>query len=386
MKKLLYIITLVFTFTIQAQTAMYNNGNIQIHNQGQIGFHTNFINNTPFDNNLGLAGFYGTNAITLAGAFTPQFHDIEIANEDGVLLSLNIDNTNNTNFIIGDFRTIKTQSSSYLNFISNANYVGSTNFSKVDGYAAITNQQNFIFPVGDNEELRPLILNSSNVNALAKCAYFRENPDTPNSFTEPFSTLSKPSTIKTISTTEFWRLEGNINSTISISWNQNSQIDVLTENIEDIIPVGWNKSTRQWVNLKATEIVGDLSQGFVTSDTFNPDNYEIITFGSIEDRETLTTDILTLENYLITPNGDGNNDTLVIPELELSPNNIISIYDRYGLKVYEDVNYSNNFSGYSNQDNILFGEEKGLPVGVYFYVITMQDLQMDFQGFMYLAR
>ncbi|WP_298481443.1 gliding motility-associated C-terminal domain-containing protein [uncultured Maribacter sp.] len=386
MKKLLYIFTFMLTLTIQAQTALYNNGNIQIHDQGQIGFHTNLINNTPFDNNLGLAGFYGDNAITIAGAFVPQFYDIEIANDAGVLLSLSIDNANNTNFISGDFRTIKTQSSTYLNFLNNANYVGSSNFSKVDGYAAITNQQNIIFPVGDNQELRPLVLNSSDINALAKCAYFRENPDTPISFSSSFNTFTKPAEIKSISTREFWKLEGNINSTISISWNEQSNIDLLTENINDIIPVGWNKSTRQWVNLEAVSVGGDITQGFVESGTFNPDNYEIITFGSIEDRETLTIDVLTLDNFLVTPNGDGNNDTLVIPELEESPNNTISIFDRYGLKVYETTNYTNNFNGYSNQDNILFDKEKGLPTGVYFYIIYMEDLKMEFQGFMYLTR
>ncbi|RKR06954.1 gliding motility-associated-like protein [Maribacter vaceletii] len=386
MKKLLYIFILIFTISIQAQTALFNNGSIQIHDQGQLGFHTNFINNAPFDGNLGLAGFYGTYTITIAGAFVPQFYDTEIANEDGVLLSLNIDNTNNTNFIVGDFRTIKTQSTSYLNFLTNAAYVGSSNFSKVDGYVAITNQQNFTFPVGDSEELRPLILNSSNVNSLAKCAYFRENPDNPSSLNTQFNTQQKPVNIKSISTREFWRLEGNINSTVSISWNQNSQLDLLTDDVNSIVLVGWNKTIRQWINLKATNTAGDLTQGFVTSDTFNPDNYEIITFASVTNPDDLASNILTLENYLITPNGDGNNDTLVIPELELSPNNTIRIYDRYGLKVYEDVNYTNNFNGFSNVNSTVFGKEKGLPIGVYFYIITMQDLQMDFQGFMYLAR
>ncbi|WP_291869469.1 gliding motility-associated C-terminal domain-containing protein [Maribacter sp.] len=386
MKKLLFSFVLLFAIALPAQTALWNYGNIQIHNQGQIGFHTNFINNAPFDNNLGLAGFYGDNTITVAGGFVPQFYDTEIANDAGVLLSLNIDNTNNANFISGDFRTIKTQSSTYLNFLSNANYVGSSNFSKVDGYTAITNQQNFIFPVGDSQELRPLILNSSDINALAKCAYFRENPDTPISFNTTFSTFTKPAEIKSISTREFWVLEGNINSTISISWNAQSNIDLLTEDINDIIPVGWNKSTRQWISLEATAVGGDLTQGFVESATFNPDNYEIITFGSKENKETLTVDVLTLDNFLITPNGDGNNDTLVIPELEQSPNNTIRIFDRYGLKVYETANYTNNFNGYSNQNNILFDKEKGLPIGVYFYIISMDDIKMDFQGFMYLAR
>lgn len=386
MKKILYIFTFLVAMVVQGQTALWNYGNMEIHDQGQLGFHTNFINNVPFTTTTGLVGFYGVNTITVAGSSVPLLYDIEIANDAGVLLSLGIDNTNNTNFIIGDFQTIKTQSTAYLNFLSNASYVGSSNFSKVDGYVAITNQQNFIFPVGYSDELRPLILNSSEVNALAKCAYFRENPDSPVSFSSVYSTSAKPPEIKAISTREFWKLESNIDATISISWTEQSNMDLLTEDVNDIIPVGWNKSIRQWISLEATSVVGDLTQGFVESASFNPDRYEIITLGTKENREALSIDVLTLDNFLITPNGDGNNDTLVIPELEQSPNNTIQIYDRYGLKVFEAVNYTNNFNGYSNQNNILLDKEKGLPVGVYFYIISMEDIQMDFQGFMYLAR
>ena len=377
MKKIFYLFTLV-TFTIQAQTAFYNNGSIQIHEEGKIGFHTNLLNLAPFNNNLGFAGFYGSNVLTVAGSSVPQFHDLEIANEAGIELSLSIDNTNETVFMFGDFRTIKTQSTSYINFINPATYMGSSNLSKINGYAAVTNQQNFLFPVGDIQELRPLLLNSSAVNPIAKCGYFRENPDNPISFNETFDTTSKPPTIKSISTDEFWRLESTINSTIRISWNEQSNINFLTEDINDIIPVGWNKLTRQWVNLEVTSVSGDLSQGFVESASFNPEQYEIITFGSLENRETLSSDILTLDNYSITPNGDGRNDTLVIPELEQSPNNNIQIYDRFGLKVFEAENYTNNFNGYSNQNNVFFEKEKGLPIGVYFYIIAMKDLDLNF--------
>jgi len=190
MKKIFYLFTLV-TFTIQAQTAFYNNGSIQIHEEGKIGFHTNLLNLAPFNNNLGFAGFYGSNVLTVAGSSVPQFHDLEIANEAGIELSLSIDNTNETVFMFGDFRTIKTQSTSYINFINPATYMGSSNLSKINGYAAVTNQQNFLFPVGDIQELRPLLLNSSAVNPIAKCGYFRENPDNPISFNETFDTTSK---------------------------------------------------------------------------------------------------------------------------------------------------------------------------------------------------
>ncbi|WP_422083885.1 gliding motility-associated C-terminal domain-containing protein [Ulvibacterium sp.] len=382
MKKILYILVLLQTLGIMAQPALYNSGNIRIHEQGQLGFHTDLINDSAFDQNLGLAGFYGFAPLTVSGAFIPSFFDVELANDSGVLLQVGLDNGNNTNFISGDFLTPRNQSDITYNFLPDAFYVGEGNFSKVNGYAEVISQQNFTFPIGDNQQLRPLILNSEGVNPSAKCAYFLEDPNNPISFNEGFDTENRPRDMGAISTTEFWRLVGNVSSTISISWNERSNIGALTEDIGTIIPVGWNKSTGRWESLGEGGAVGDLSQGFVVSAPFIPDNYEIITFGAIGE----PTDILDLDNYLITPNGDGLNDFLTIPELEQSPNNILRIYDRNGLKVFEKRNYVNEFNGFSNVDNMVISREKGLPIGIYFYIVSLEDLNLDFQGFLYLSR
>ncbi len=379
MKNLFYIL-LFGVSVLQAQTALYNSGNLRIHDQGQMGFHTNLINEAAFDENLGLVGFYGNTVLTVSGTFVPLFYDVEIANTQLVSLLTGIDNANNTNFILGDMATPRNQPNVFYNFLQDAFYVGETNVSKVDGYVGITNQANFTFPIGDNVELRPLIVNSTGANPLAKCAYFFEDPNSPSTFVG-FDTTRKPPSMGDISTVEFWRLEGSVPSTISISWNERSNMAALTDDPTTLIPVGWSKSANRWESLGGSA-VGDLTQGFATSATFVPDDFEIITFGNIGVPEEL----LTLENYLITPNGDGANDFLRIPELEQSPNNVLRIYDRYGLKVFEKKNYQDEFNGFSNIDNFVIEREKGLPIGVYFYIVTMEDLELNFQGFLYLAR
>lgn len=381
MQKLGYILVFCIGLYAQAQTALYNSGHIRIHDQGQLGFHTNLINDAAFDENLGLAGFYGTTPLTVSGAFVPLFFDVEISTDNQVLLQTGIDHANNTNFVLGDLTTPRNRTDVFYNFLQDAFYTGGGDLSKVDGYTAITNQANFTFPVGDAQQLRPLILKSDSANPLAKCAYFSENPNTPSTFNTSFDTQKKPRNLGAVSTNEFWRLEGNITSTISISWNQRSDMASLTDDVNTIIPVGWSKSSHQWVSLGGTA-VGDLSQGFVTSASFVPDDYEVITFGNLG----VPTEYLTLENYLVTPNGDGANDFLVIPELEQSPNNTLNIYDRFGLKVFQMKNYTNEFNGFSNVDNFVIQREKGLPVGVYFYIVSMDDLGLNFQGFLYLAR
>ena len=132
---------------------------------------------------------------------------------------------------------------------------------------------------------------------------------------------------------------------------------------------------------------GSLDEGFVTSEPFIPDNYEIITLGiSKIPFEPLEMEVLSLDNYFVSPNGDGINDTFFIPELLESPKNEVRIYDRYGLKVFQMDNYTDEFAGVSNVDNFVIQREEGLPVGVYFYTIYMVDLDLNYQGFLYLAR
>ena len=365
----------------QAQTALYNSGNIRIHQEGQLGFHTNLINNASFDENLGLAGFYGSTLISVTGAFAPIFYDAEIANDLGVQLNTALNVTNNTNFVVGDFITPRNSVGIYYNFLQDAFYVGSADGSKIDGYATITQQQSFTFPVGDSRQLRPLILNSSGPNTFARCAYFFEDPNNPSTF-PGFDTDLKPRTIDAISTQEFWRLEGNVPSTITLSWNARSDIATLATEINAITIMGWNKQAGRWLSIGNAAIGGDLTNGFVNSETFVPDDFEVITFGSLAEPE----DILTLDNYFVSPNGDGINDVLVIEEMELSPNNSIQIFNRYGLKVFEMVNYTDEFGGISNIDNLIINREQGLPEGVYFYVISLDDLGLNYQGFLFLDR
>ncbi|MEO0405228.1 MAG: gliding motility-associated C-terminal domain-containing protein [Bacteroidota bacterium] len=49
----------------------------------------------------------------------------------------------------------------------------------------------------------------------------------------------------------------------------------------------------------------------------------------------------------ISPNGDGENDTFEILGLEDYPNNRLTIFNRYGHKVYEAVNYESDWDGRS---------------------------------------
>ena len=76
---------------------------------------------------------------------------------------------------------------------------------------------------------------------------------------------------------------------------------------------------------------------------------------------------------IITPNGDGSNDLLIIENLEQYPNSILQIFDRWGRKVYESSDYQNDWNGGT------------LAVGTYFYVLTRND-EKSYHGTLTILR
>lgn len=388
MKNLLYISFFLFVGFIQAQTALYNSGNIRIHPNGNLGFHTNLINEVTFDQNQGLAGFYGDNVIQVSGSISPTFNDIEVMASNNVFLQNSVNVLNNVNFVDGDVLSPLNDQTTFLNFSNNGFFTGENDTSKVTGFAAITNRSIFSFPVGDQFQLRPLLLESQNETTLAICAYFFENPSNPSSILESYDIEEKVRDIGTVTNREFWIIQSDQTATVTISWNERSALSLIPNTTADaIIVVGWSKQANQWVVIGNSALSGDISQGFVTSQPFVPSDYEAITFGTTPlPTATFAVDNPTLGNYFLSPNGDGTNDFLVIEGMSESPNNSLRLFNRFGQKVFEKINYVDEFTGISNTGSLLLSQDIGLPEGVYYYLATLDDLELEYQGFLFLDR
>ena len=381
---LTYLLVFFAAINSFAQEAFHNFGSIQIHETATVGFHLDLINNGSFDQNMGLVGFYKDfGRLTVSGAFTPIFYDAEVAVENGLVLETSVGVNNNGNLIIGDIITPRTQATIYSNFMDLSFYTGESSMSKVDGYAAITNKEEFVFPVGDQDRLRPATIQSVAINALAKCAYFYEDPNNSKSLNYFFSTDKKSTEFMSVSDKEFWRIEGDVPSYITLTWDVYSNIPGIAEYISDIKVMGWSKTEDQWVNLGNTAVEGGRDYGSVTSELIVPNDYEIFTLGGNDDAlETFET--IELDNYFMTPNGDGQNDVLELDGITQSPNNSLQIFNRYGVMVYTKDNYRNEFNGRSNRDTAI-NQGSGLESGIYFYILIMHDLRQKHQGYLYIS-
>lgn len=378
-----FFLALTFFYKVEAQDAFHNYGNLRFHSSSEVGFHIDLIDDGTFDENQGLTGFYSSDVLSISGSSNPVFEDLEIFTDNGLQLETWVGVTGNANFISGDVITSKASLDSYLNFIDDAFFTGTGDNNHVNGYAGATNKTTITFPVGEGQRIRHLTLNSKEVNSLARCAYFFEDPNSPVSLGQTFSTDLTSEDDLQVNTFEFWKLQGEVNSIATLTWDTNSNAILLAESIENLVVVGWSKTNEVWENLGNTDVSGNLDNGSVTSSDFVPDDYEIITLGGTDELlEPFT--ILDLDNYFMTPNGDGINDFLVIDGIENFPNNTLNIYNRYGIRVYSKMNYNNEFNGKSNRNSVI-SRDSGLSAGIYFYILTVDDLRQKHQGYLYIS-
>ncbi|MEH6536732.1 MAG: gliding motility-associated C-terminal domain-containing protein [Psychroserpens sp.] len=84
----------------------------------------------------------------------------------------------------------------------------------------------------------------------------------------------------------------------------------------------------------------------------------------------------------LSPNNDGLNDLFTIQCIEEYPNNLLKIYNRLGVKIYERRNYLNDWDG---RPNMGIPTTTGLlPVGTYFYILDLNNGEKPILGWVYL--
>ncbi|QKJ31112.1 gliding motility-associated C-terminal domain-containing protein [Mucilaginibacter mali] len=81
---------------------------------------------------------------------------------------------------------------------------------------------------------------------------------------------------------------------------------------------------------------------------------------------------------VLSPNADGKNDSWVIKDIQLYPNNTVTIYDRAGREVYSKKGYNNDWDG----------TLRGAPLaqGTYYYIIDLGPSYEKLKGFITILK
>lgn len=271
-------------------------------------------------------------------------------------------------------------------FENAASHTNVDDASFVDGFVRKNGNQQFRFPIGDNQQYRyAAISNPTTATDAFSGKYFwqNSNPLYPHSNRDNLITL--------IDDAEYWIIEktqGNSTIFLTLTWDvDTTPTAIYATPVDEIHIVRWDVAQNKWIDEGG---VADSNNKEVTT-VINPlTQYGVFTLARVKTILPCSDSSLIVHNLISSSYNDSKNDFFDIDGIENCPNNKVSIFNRWGVKVFETTAYNstgNVFTGYSQARATLNNGEK-LPDGTYFYFVEVTDEESGstnkFSGYLFL--
>lgn len=187
----------------------------------------------------------------------------------------------------------------YIGLTKNSDMSGASNEAHIDGYVRFHGEGSMVLPLGDNGVYAPL--HTEQQDGVLGASYFNANPSI--AVTDklngekyaalpehgPFNTENHGPDIAFISDYEYWHIEGDANTKVTLYYDFNSGLADLTNgNPQNLSIVGWNGSGWEIIpsSIVSTTLGESLNEGSIRADQFiTPSQYSILTFAAIGDAE-----------------------------------------------------------------------------------------------------
>lgn len=223
---------------------------------------------------FGQSGSFGNTFIFGGGEFT--IHGIHDFQGNGLA---------NGGIILGQ----RTGEKGFMSFAPNSSHINASNQAYLDGYVRSYLAGSFIFPIGHQGKWRPAGISGASSISPIDAAYFAVNPSAaPASAGGFYDTDSRELAIMAVSNLEYWEINGNFQTNITLSWEASSKIaDLSFGQLASLRIVGWDGF--KWVIISSSvddfSIFGGLSllaKGSITSlAPLTPDSFEVYTLATI---------------------------------------------------------------------------------------------------------
>ena len=178
----------------------------------------------------------------------------------------------------------------YINFAYGSGWIGASDMQHVDGYVKVYHNDAFTFPVGANSKFRPVAITGA---ARTSAAYYDINP----AFINEAGTSKTEPLVSKISEVEYWDIDGDIRTQVTLTWDARSNIESLTNSdLNRLTMIGWRGS--QWELIPSsidrftldmtsstaqmsTEVATFEKGSITTNEDIRPGDYEYITLGTL---------------------------------------------------------------------------------------------------------
>jgi len=331
---------------------LVNNGSILIGGQ--------WINNGTYTPGTGAITFNGTapvqvinhnaqsfNSLTISGGGVKQFLADIVINDELILTSGILESSNNAK----------------INFGSSATFNGGSDASHIKGTVQRGGQGDLIFPIGNGTTYLPVTLVAAGAGTNASLTLHEISNEV----------LTGNNSVATLSDQRYWELSlqgGNLSQS-------KIQLPASNENfsgLDNIVVAGSTIALGPYSSLGSSDFAGTPVSGSVLSELAPTVSFYALAAANNDNTITVFNAVSILE--------DGKNDYLQILNIEQYPNSAVSIFNRWGDRIFQMKGYSNSnrdkrFNGLSDAGNVL-------PSGTYFYSINLGDGSETTTGYLHL--
>lgn len=302
----------------------------------------------------------------ISGTSPSSFYDV-LFNKSGAEhsfhLTNDIANAGTVNLLNGVVLMDKPNGGAFV-FLKGSKHINTSDRSHVNGEVTKNGNEGFKYPVGDGGYYRFAGISAPVQEAeIYTGEYLLENSNS------KYPHASRTGVLQAIDDKEYWIINQSVktdNSVIvTLSWDTRTTPQSFTDNPDLLHVVRWDEKQKLWVDEGG--VVNYADQTVTTP--VNVDGFGIFTLGTIKKSIIREGDVVIYNG--VTPDGDGMNDYFIIDNINQFPNNHVTIYNRWGRKVYETYSYDSNgnvFNG-TAQGNAIVNQGEKLPTGTYYYVV-----------------
>ncbi len=343
----------------------------EVFNDGSFQFFKNYQNNGLFTHTstrkTGTTLFTGKNTQLIAGVNPSKHYNVSFNNTSAASsLELNSDMIINGT---GDFTRgivkINKNSGGQMLFGNGAISANTNDASYAEGLVEQEGNNAFTYPIGKSGYYRLAGISApSNVADQYTGEYFLAPTNT-----DAHPHKDKTGIIELIDEKEYWTIEPSKDTKgsviVTLSWDSRTTPQNLIAKPQNLHIVRWDATQGLWVDEGG---LVDESNNTVTTPV-NVEGFGIFTLAAVKEKFLNPGDVVIYNG--VTPDNDGMNDYLIIDNIEYFPSNHVSIYNRWGRKVYETQSYNskgNVFKGVAEGVDVV-GKGEPLPSGTYYYVV-----------------
>ncbi len=339
---------------IMVEGGVFNTGSIL--NEGDLRLTGDWSNSGDYSSVSGTFTLNGDNQMFDPGNST--YNHLAI-NSPGVVVINDLQITESLALVSG-ILSVATDAKILLR--DNASIVGGNDNSYIDGALFTTATGDFTFPVGTEFEYLPVTL--SNIQSNDSVGVRASSDEI---------SASLPKELDSFSPNRYWEILGSTSFSA-----EGIQLPIIEESfIEsfDDAVIAFAEQFGDPLSIVSTPILdGSLNSGTIRSMGSIHSGFYVVA------DKSLVGPPITVIN-VITTLQDGKHDFLRIENIEFYENNLVEIFDRQGVKVFE-------MSGYNNTDRVFRGSANvgprgELTTGNYYYTVQLTSSKRE-AGFIYI--